>query len=46
MIDPFANAFNYEPVWNYYKYDETTKIVEGKLADAMSPWIYERKVLN
>ena len=46
MIDPFANAFNYEPNWNYHNYDNTTKIENGKLVDAMQAWIYERKVLQ
>lgn len=35
LIDPYANAFNYEPIWNYYKYDKTTKIIEGNSVDAM-----------
>jgi len=43
LNDTYANAFNYGPTGSPWDSDKTTKIVDGKHVNAMTPWLWERK---
>lgn len=43
LNDTYANAFNYGPTGSPWDSDDTTKLVDGKRVDAMTPWLWERK---